>query len=252
VKCDETKPQCSSCRKASRPCSYKYADTVKAGDPFIAQDTIQQGRQTETEPEQRAKVNTEDQWQLRASRRAPGGKGTFQTMCLKQKSQRSTKPRLSDCVSLAPLIEDTSLSLAARWHWTMNPMDASMCPFSVEGPWTSLVPSLIGHSQAIDAAAIYALDSIESYRRNQNHGRYTTPKSASVALTALRDALDADDRLANTTHVVAVGLILAAEVSTTSFFTGLCANSRLSAGERLLQSPTRYTSLLLYRCSSSG
>lgn len=96
-----------------------------------------------------------------------------------------------------------------------------VCPFSILGPWLTSIPSLIGQSQALDTAVVYAMDSLDLYQRREARKTYMAPDSAANALMALCDALDSDDRLANSSHVVAVSLILAAEVSPSGQRAGL-------------------------------
>ena len=76
------------------------------------------------------------------------------------------------------------------------------------------MPTLLGHSKALDCALVYAMDSLDLYLRRANRLEIQNdvPPSAAEALESLRDALDSDDRLANDSNVVAVSLLLAAEV----------------------------------------
>lgn len=218
--CDEDRPRCKTCQKGWRPCTYTYADKFKAKDVFIASKSYQDQCAV---PQQRggtrlshtsslAKRNTlHDQWQLRTSRHAPSGGGTFQSLSLGPRSR--TAKDVTHPTSIAASIDSMS-SLTKQWLYMLGSLESSDCSYTAFSPWLASISPMLGYNGALDAAAKYVADSHALYSMKSDY-RCTTELSgyAAKAMKALRGALITEDSAVSDMTIMAVTLVLGAEVT---------------------------------------
>lgn len=221
MQCDELRPKCSLCAKSNSSCSYtefyNFIPSMSIAGLGIPKDeTTDSSRDSSVERNNdvhtsRAsngspRSNTDAQLQLRTTKAARTGTGSYRTFALASYNQKRAQAAIP--IPCSPSLESGTDTLCRVFITIIADRSRSSFCFSNPSNWLSYLPSRLAHSDLLRAAASCAVLTY-SARGNADEAAKTTALSSYVSVIhQLRHTLaNRNEQVKNEVVAVMVGFV---------------------------------------------